>query len=36
MLSVEIVKDLINRYRLYRDKLLFADIEKDEMTEAGM
>ena len=36
VLSVEIVKELIHRYKLYRDQLLFVDIERDEITDEGM
>tara|TARA_Y100000589_G_scaffold240591_1_gene228117 strand:- start:3323 stop:4420 length:1098 start_codon:yes stop_codon:yes gene_type:complete len=36
ILSVEIIKELIHRYQLYRDQLLFADTERDEITDENM
>ena len=36
LLSVEIIKELIHRYQLYRDHLLFADTERDEITDEKM
>ena len=36
LLCVEIIKELIHRYKLYRDQLLFIDIERDEITDEGM
>ena len=36
LLSVEIVKELIHRFRLYNDDLLFADLERNEITDIEM
>jgi len=36
LLSVEIVKELVHRYKLFEDGLLFADLERNEITDAGM
>jgi len=36
LLSVEIVKELIHRFRLYNDDLLFADLERNEITDIDM
>ena len=36
LLSVEIVKELIHRFRLYNDDLLFADLERNEITDINM
>ena len=36
LLSVEIVKELIHRYKLFKDNLLFTDIERNEITDLEM
>tara|TARA_A100001388_G_scaffold276844_1_gene265804 strand:- start:1651 stop:2721 length:1071 start_codon:yes stop_codon:yes gene_type:complete len=36
LLSVEIVQELIHRYNLHKDGLLFADIERNEITDSEM
>ncbi len=36
LLSVEIVKELIHRYKLFNDGLLFSDLERNEITDSGM
>ena len=36
LLSVEIVKELIHRFSLYNDDLLFADLERNEITDINM
>ncbi len=36
LLSVEIVTELIHRYKLFKDNLLFTDIERDEITDKEM
>ena len=36
LLAVEIVKELVHRYRLYKSNLLFTDIERNEITDFDM
>ena len=36
LLSVEIVKELMHRYLLYQNNLLFADVERNEITDFDM
>ena len=36
VLSVEIIKELIHRFKLYNDGLLFADVERNEITDLDM
>ena len=36
LLSVEIVKELMHRYVLYNNNLLFADVERNEITDFDM
>ena len=36
LLSVEIVKELMHRYRLFKNNLLFADVERNEITDSDM
>ena len=36
LLCVEIVKELIHKFRLYRNGLLFADKDRNEITDLGM
>ena len=36
LLSVEIVKELIHRFSLYNNDLLFADLERNEITDINM
>ena len=36
LLSVEIVTELIHRYKLFKDNLLFTDIERNEITDLEM
>ncbi len=36
LMCVEIVKELIHRYRLFNDGLLFADLERNEITDTEM
>ena len=36
LLSVELVKELMHRFDLYRDNLLFADLDRNEITDNDM
>ena len=36
LLSAEIVKELIHRFSLYNDDLLFVDLERNEITDINM
>ena len=36
LMCVEIVKELIHRYKLFNDGLLFADLERNEITDTEM
>ena len=36
LLSVEIVKELIHRFNLFKDGLLFVDLERNEISDEEM